>query len=61
MGVPQRTMTLHHRALKHVDGSLSAQDVNAEERWVAKVRALGAAGAWCQVHRVRSAVHNEQR
>jgi hypothetical protein len=40
LGVPQKTMTLHHKALKHIDGSLSARDENAEERWVSKVPAL---------------------
>ena len=37
LGYPVRTMTLHYKALKHVDGSLTANDENAEERWIRKV------------------------
>lgn len=36
-GEPLRTMTLHYRVLKHVDGSLIADDANGEVRWIQKV------------------------
>ena len=36
-GEPLKTMTLHYRVLKHVDGSLVADDANGEMRWVQKV------------------------
>lgn len=37
-GEPLRTMTLHYKALKHVDGSLVSDDANSEQRWIQKVR-----------------------
>ena len=40
LGFPQKTMTMHYKALKHVDGSLTADDEGAEERWIRKVRVM---------------------
>jgi hypothetical protein len=51
LGRPQRTMTLHHKALKHVDGSLTAADKDAEDRWVTKVRHCTTTTCWVLVVR----------
>lgn len=36
-GRPTRTMTLHHRAPRQIDGSLTANDPRSEQRWQQKV------------------------
>ena len=36
-GEPLKTMTMHYKGLKHVDGSLMADDADSEVRWVQKV------------------------